>query len=226
MGKVLVLGKAEKKVVPDSCDITITIESRKNTSATAVKEAGVLCEQLLSKLQTIGLNLKEIEITQDYLSTDKDYKSEKISYHTNKSIRIHTSSDSSVINMIKNILEDGIKGISYSISYSISNEADVRKQLMKAAIMDSRQKADFLAESIGEKIIGVDSANLTGNKDVYDIAKDEDIEECCERVYEHLPTLMETMTGLGSAYPLSDNLKPEEITLDAQVRIVWLLSSD
>lgn len=225
MGKVLVLGKAEKKIAPDSCDITITIESRKNASATAAKEISVLCEQLLSKLQKIGLDLKKIEITNDILSVEREYRTEKTLYQARKSIQIHTSSDSSVINTIKSVLEDGLTGVSYNLSYSVSNEADVRKQLMKEAIMDSRRKAVFLAESIGTKIIGVDSANLTGNEDVYDVAEDDDFEENCERVYGAVPAFLR-MKATGSAYPLSDNLKPEDIELEAQVRIVWLLSSD
>jgi len=220
MGKVLVLGKAEKKIAPDSCDITITIESRKNTSAAALKEASVLCEQLLSKIQHIGLDLKKIDISHDSLSFESDYRSDKKYYQALKRILIHTSSDTSSINTIKSIMEEGVNGISYHLRYSIADEADIRKQLMKEAIMDSRRKADFLAESTGNRIIGVDSANLTENEDVYDVSKDDEMEDWCE--HERVVPCC----AAGSAYPLSDNLKPEEIELEAQVRIVWLLSSD
>lgn len=226
MGKVLVMGKAEKKVAPDSCDITITVESRKNTSATAAKEISVLCEQLLAKLQKIGLELKKIEITNDNLSVEREYRTEKTLYQARKSIRIHTPSDSSVINTIKSVLEEGITGVSYSLAYLVSNEADVRKQLMKEAIKDSRRKADFLAESIGAKIIGVESANLTGNEDVYDVAEDDDFEENNEGAVPAFMRTMKCLGSAGSAYPLSDNLKPEEIEMEAHVKIVWLLSSD
>ena len=120
-------------------------------------------------------------------------------------------------------MEEGINGISYNLSYSVSNEADIRKQLMKDAISDSRRKADFLAESIGSRIIGVDSANLTGREDVYDVAEDEEMEEIGEHA-RNLPCY--GFGGKASGYPLSDNLKPEEIKLEAEVKIVWLLSSD
>ena len=89
MGKVLVLGRAEKKIRPDCCNITITIETKKYTSAMAVKEISDLCEQLLSKLQAVGLNPNEIEIIQDSLSTDREYKSEKLTYQAKKRIKIH-----------------------------------------------------------------------------------------------------------------------------------------
>ena len=128
-----------------------------------------------------------------------------------------------MINTIKSVIEDGVTGISYNISYSVSNETAIRKQLMKEAITDSRRKADFLAETIGSKIVGVDSANLTGNEDVYDVAEDKEIEEVFEhqRVFSGYEAL-----ASGGAYPLSDNLKPEKIELEAEVKIVWLLSTD
>ena len=221
MGKVMVLGKAEKKVAPDSCDIIITIESKKNTTALAAKENNVLCEKLLSKLQDIGMDLQKIEIVEDEVSQDRDYHSEKITYKAQKRIRVRTTADTSVINTIKSLMENDMTGVSYRMNYSVSNEMEIRRQLMKEAVMESRRKADFLAESIGSKIIGVDSANLTGREDVYDVAENEEIENASESegVFPYL-------CGAGSTYPLSDNLKPEEIKLDAEVKIVWLLSSD
>lgn len=221
MGKVLVLGKAEKKIAPDSCDITITLETKKNTSAAAAREISVMSEKLLSKLQNIGLDLKKIEIIQDSLSSESEYRSDKMYFQAKKKIQIQTSAESSTVNTIKTVVEDEIYGVTYNITYFVSKESEIRKQLMKEAIMDSRKKADFLAESLGIKIVGVDSANLTGIEDVYDVSEDDETEVLYER--ERMALLC---SGAGSAYPLSDNLKPEEIELDAEVKIVWLLSSD
>ena len=58
--------------------------------------------------------------------------------------------------------------------------------------------------------------------------RNDEFDECSECEDRTTPAFIRTMKNLrnGSGYPLSDNLKPEEIELKAQVRIVWLLSSD
>ena len=118
-----------------------------------------------------------------------------------------------LVNTIRSIIESGFEDVSFTTLYSVSNETELNQQLLKEPISDSRNKADFLASSMGLRITGVDSANLSGDEDVYDLAKDEDEEE--DRVCY--------MRKCASAYPLSDKLKPNKVELSAEVKIVWLI---
>jgi hypothetical protein len=69
---------------------------------------------------------------------------------------------------------------------------------------------------MGLQITGVDSANLSGDGNVYDLAKDDDDEE--EEAYQ-----CNYLRAPSSRYPLSDKLKPDKVELRAEVRIVWLI---
>ena len=88
--------------------------------------------------------------------------------------------------------------------------------MLQEAINDSRLKAELLAESMGIKIIGIDSANLSDDDDVYDVTMDLN-----ERNMLRYMEMCECAPP-GSAYGLSDRLKSNTVTLNQEVRIVWL----
>jgi hypothetical protein len=79
---------------------------------------------------------------------------------------------------------------------------------IKSHIADSRRKAEFLAESMGISVTGIDTANLTGIDDIYDLTDE--------------PSDVRSYGGLD-CLALSDQLKPEKVNLSAHVKIVWLV---
>ena len=118
----------------------------------------------------------------------------------------------SLVNDIRSIIENGYDDISFSTLYRVSNEAFLNKIVLKDAIEDSRKKAELLAESMGTRIIGIETANLSGDNDVYDLTKDEEDNE--PEVYY--------MTRNTKSERLSDKLKPNNIPIRQEVKIVWL----
>ena len=82
--------------------------------------------------------------------------------------------------------------------------------MISRAIEDSRAKAEILAKSMGCKIAGIDSANLSGDEDVYDVT-------------EPPPRYVAMRMGEKESHPLSDSLKPAMIELSEKVKIVWLV---
>ena len=212
MGKISVLGQAEKTYTADICRIDMGIDIRHKKAAEASKEASRQCELLLSKLQEIGVDPSDIQLVTDSIDQRTNYDNDAIIYISRKTLRLEIPADMKIVNTIRQILEDGFDDISFSTIYGIREEAEVRKELLKAAIADSRTKADFLADSMGLRIIGVDTANLSRDEDVYDLTEDEEVSS------------KKCIMAKGSDYGLSDMLKPYEIVLNAEVKIVWLLS--
>lgn len=212
MGKIMVVGKAEREYEANECSINLEIEVSRQTSSEASKVSSEQCEALLSKLQDeLGINPSSIEIHYDRIDKRSSYKSNEISYESKKSLWLHISADMKLVNAIRHIIETGFDDVSFTALYSVSNEAALNKELFKEAIADSRAKADFLAESMGLKITGIDSANLSGDEDVYDLTE------------EPVEIVRYKMSAAGAS-SLSDQLKPNQVELSAKVKIVWLVS--
>ncbi len=184
----------------------------RKTAAEASKALSEQCEALLAKLKELGIEPDSIRIQNDRTERKSRYKTDEILYESNKDLWIEIPVEMKLINMIRGIVEDGFKNVSFLTFYSISNENELKEQLMKEAVSNSRAKAELLASAIGQRIIGVDSANLSGDEDVCFLADDRDEEE---EVYY--------MCQENSRYPLSDKLTPHEETVDTTVKIVWII---
>ena len=212
MGKIMVVGKAEREYEANECSINLEIEVSRQTSSEASKVSSEQCEALLSKLQDeLGINPSSVEIHYDRIDKRSSYNSNEISYESKKSLWLHIPADMKLVNAIRHIIETGFDDVSFTALYSVSNEAVLNKELFKEAIADSRAKADFLAESMGLKITGIDSANLSGDEDVYDLTE------------EPVEIVRYLMSAAGAS-SLSDQLKPNQVELSAEVKIVWLVS--
>ena len=216
MGKVMVEGWAEQLFDADVCDLHIYIEIERDTAAEASKESSTECERLLVKLKELGIEPSDIIITCDSIRESTHYDDKKTYYESRKYLYLRTSADVPLINAVRDIIETGFKKITMQAIFTVSNMEELRKALYKNAIEESRAKADFLAESVGLRIIGVDSANLTGKEDVYDLTEDKEDES---------DKIMRRSADIGNNdHPLTDLLTPETVKLRAKVKIVWLLS--
>ena len=220
MGKILVVGKAEREVDPDVCAINIEIKIRSKTSNEASRLSSERCERILAELADLGIKPGDIELGRDRIDTTGRYDSKETMYESEKDLTIRISNNMAMVNIIRDIIEKGYDNISFSVVRSVSNENKIYMELIKEAIKDSRKKAEFLAESIGVKIKGIHSANLSGDEDVFDEAEDEAEDESDESGIDYMQ--ISKMTKAGSAYGLSDQLKSTKVTLQREVRIVWL----
>lgn len=205
MGKIMVIGRAERDYAPDRCTLNLEIKATGDTAGKASFTSSEECEKLLSKLVPLGIKPEDVEIYKDQI--ERDYRSKGYTYDSQKFLRIDIPANMSLVNSVRNVIESGFKGVSFRANYSVSNEAELKRQLLKEAIADSRRKAGFLAESMGISVTGIDTANLAGIDDIYDLTDE--------------PSDVRSYGGLD-CLALSDQLKPEKVTLSAQVKIVWL----
>ena len=95
----------------------------------------------------------------------------------------------------------------------ISNEREIHKELLKEAVADSRAQAEYFSKLMGQKIIGIETANISDGDDY-----DDPIDPV--RMYRRC------LCDESSKRPLSDNLSIEKLKLDAEVNIVWLIDSE
>lgn len=212
MGKVMVVGTAERELEADECIIGFEVELSRPTAAEAAREAADRLEELLSKLVAIGLEVKDMELSSDRISRHRDYDTKEMVYEATKHLYVTVPADTAVVNTVRGVIELGIDDVSFSATYSLSNEGEVRQALLKDAIADSRKKAGFLADSMGLSIVGFDTANLADEEDFGDLTEETKEEPVrCRKL---------TIAGLR---PLSDVVKPSMIPMGVEVKVAWLL---
>lgn len=211
MGKIMVEGKSERSFKADRCCVELEIVVSGGTAGGASSLSSEECENLLSKLVSLGITPNTIKIRDDKIERKTSYRSEEGGYESRKTLSVVIPANMQLINSIRGVIEDGFDYVSFDTRYFLSNESELTKQLLKDAIVDSRAKAELLAESMGLRIIGVDTANLSGYGDVYDLT--EDIDDFCVYGMAHEERYLRV---------LSDQLNPEEVDLTAEVKIVWI----
>ena len=62
-----------------------------------------------------------------------------------------------VINRIRQIIDENEYSTRFHIEYELSNEDQIREELLKEALLDSKKKAEDLAEALNMTVIGVKS---------------------------------------------------------------------
>ena len=81
MGKVMVVGTAERELEADECTISFEVELSRPTAAEAAKEAADRLEELLSKLVAIGLEAKDMKLSSDNGINNRKMKNEATYAH-------------------------------------------------------------------------------------------------------------------------------------------------
>ena len=211
MGKITVLGKAERLYEPDRCEIKLVISVKRNTASEASKVTGDQCELLLSKLKELGVSPENVEVSSDRIDKRSDYHSNETYYVSERSLSLKTSAEVKAVNAVRSVIETGFKDVSISTYYSVSNEDEINKQLFKEAVTDSRSKAEFLAETMGYHVTGIDSANLDGSERIYNASM------------EYMEQETSRLESCERERSLSNMLKVSQNTLNAEVEIVWVI---
>lgn len=220
MGKALVKGHAEQEFAPDICEITFSVETEGTTAAKATSAARRELEELVSKLEKIGIRPDTLIISDDSSKRPYSYRDEN--YTAKKQIKLRIPTNTALVNRIHGIIGSGFENTTLDINYEISTETAIMQELTKLAIQDSRKAAELLAEATGTKVVGIDAANLSDGYSMDMNIADLDLSIIDDNSNtEHMaygaPCCAESDT------PLSDKLIPEKIKLSTDIRIVWMI---
>lgn len=224
MGKVLVSGYAEREVAPDKCTITLTVETKGKTAAKAAAATAEEFEKLISSLSAIGFDPEKMTITGN--CTDKPSYRDDGDYSSEKAVRLRIPADVSIANRINDLIATGFENTTIEIRYDISARDKIMKELKKQAVQESRKAAELLAEGTGTKVTGIEAANIDNtqgiNLDIADL-NTEVTETDDGWSFSQDLCFAAKYTGNQAGTPHADKLKPENICLRTDIRIVWLL---
>ena len=112
-------------------------------------------------------------------------------------------------NYIRYLIEENEFDADIETDYCFSNQEEIREELIKMALEDSKMKANDIAQMMGQKLVGIDSV-VVGEERLrtleYPASKKE--RSCCESCYDEM---------------LSRRVKAPTTNRSESVEVVWLI---
>lgn len=160
MGKLNIIGTAEKKISCNAMYLFLTFSAYEATASRASEKAMQNCDSFLKMLQENQIVISEISLEET--KTEKSY-SKKEEYYSVRKIRFSSELDIALLNQFELWIQKVPFNVALSTEFYISNMAEVRKELLREAVEDSRQKAEMLAEAMNQKITGFEEVIMDRN---------------------------------------------------------------
>ncbi len=157
VGVLKVKGSAKQDYEIDRFIIKTRIKASDKSSGEAITLGKKRTEAFLHLMKDrLGIDPSDI-IAGDYI-VSHGYGVQP-EYGFSRELSICVISDLAFVEEMTTLLE-GLSDVEYEIEFSLSNEQEKSKEVLSAAIADSASKAEIIAQSLGQKIIGVGSVDF------------------------------------------------------------------
>jgi len=207
MGKLSIVGNAEREVKYNAIELCTTFYIHAKTTADALRMSMEQGERFLEKIVAAGVDLKDIHIGDN--SVDQQYDDGEMDVCATREMKIRLPFDMPFVNGLwKMICELGFD-VDLDCDYHLTNTQELHAELLKEALADSRKKADFIAETMGQKIVGIDHVSHHRYRDSNFLCREQ--ERCPD-----LPSSSPTMR-------LSDKIDAPLTTESENIEVVWLM---
>ncbi len=207
MSKLNIQGIGSKEYDYDTTEITLSFRYRGKNSAESVKHVKEQCEEFLVLIKETGIDIESIRISDDSIS--QNYYSQNFEVIATRSLQFIIPFDMEFANYIRELVVDKKYDVEISTENKLSNIEEVRKELLKLAIEDSKEKAGYVAELMGQKIVGIESIETS--------------EQQREKNKMWLQCEQERGIAVKRDSVLSDSLKAPSTVEKETVDIVWIL---
>lgn len=162
---IAVGGMAEQEVAPDMAYVDLGITVRANDAETARAEEAKIAQQIRRSLLGLAITDNDLQNTGYYMyqeyKVDRDGKRTAGQYVLNSSVKVTVRDLDKLSQVIDNTVKAGVTNID-SVSYALSTQNIVQRQLLAAAVENAREKAAVVA-SAGSRSLGTMlSADING----------------------------------------------------------------
>lgn len=153
---IAVGGMAEQEVAPDMAYVDLGITVRANDAETARAEEAKIAQQIRMSLLGLAITDNDLQNTGYYMyqeyKVDRDGKRTAGQYVLNSSVKVTVRDLDKLSQVIDNTVKAGVTNID-SVSYALSTQNIVQRQLLAAAVENAREKAAVVA-SAGSRTLG------------------------------------------------------------------------
>jgi len=157
MSKLSVKGTADMDFTVDLFIVTITIRATAPSTGEVIQSGKKKTEQFLATMQDkLGIEPSCFKLETD--SVKEEYNN-KNTYSYTKKLSLEIKADLAALSQITSLLGE-LNNVEYNVDFDFSDEDEKVKQVIDAAISNSREKAELIASSLGKTIQGVDEINF------------------------------------------------------------------
>jgi len=204
---VTVQGVGTMTVKPDQSIVTISVQVTKDTAQEAASENAVLMEKVQIALVEAGIDEDDIS-TQGYnLYQRYDYiEGERVSrgYQATNTIEFKTNDLDNVGQYIDVAIEAGANNVS-NIRFTITDQEEIKLQLLKLAVENATNKADALVSAAGAtrgQVVTITENSIGGS-------------------FYRSPAY--EMDGAGDKMMTSTPIKAEDLELTANITVAFAI---
>ena len=154
MGKLMIECKASKEYAYDLMEISVKFWATEGSAAAALKRVTEQSEEFLVILDKAGISPETVHIGKD--STRKiDYNSSRFEIEVKRELTLRVAFNMDVVNFIRDTIQKNALDAEIETTYKFLNLDAIHKELIQLALEDSRQKATYVAEAMGQKVTGI-----------------------------------------------------------------------
>lgn len=204
MGKLTIKGYAEREVKCDAVELTIKFYIKAKNSSEAMGKVISQSEEFLNVITSWGVDIKNIHIEKD--SIDQEYDENVLSVIAYREFKIRLDFNMPFINGLMDLIRDKGFDVDFDCDFKVSDQKTLHDELVKEALLNSKEKAESIASTMGSKITGVDKLEYRQYDDLY-----------CLYECEHF--LCET----HKTKKISDNLQSPLTKFSESIEVVWIM---
>lgn len=153
---IAVSGMAEQEVAPDMAYIDVGINVRADDAETARTQEAQIASQIRRALLGLAITDNDLQNTSYYLyqeyKVDRNGVRTAYKYVLDSSIKVTVKDLDKLSQVIDNVVEAGATNIS-SITYALSTQNIIQRQLLATAVENARDKAAVVANA-GSRTLG------------------------------------------------------------------------
>ena len=153
---VSVTGEGIVKTVPDEANIDIRVENTGKDATIIKQENDRTVSKVLSFIKKMGIDDKDVKTQYIRLNKNYDYNRKTYNYSANQAISIKLKDLSKYEDLMNGLLQSGINRID-GVSFSASNEDQLKSQARKKAVENAKMKAEeyagVLNQTIGKAVL-------------------------------------------------------------------------
>lgn len=157
MSKLSVRGSADMDFTVDLFKVTITIRATAPSTGEVILSGKMKTEHFLSIMKE-KLNIEPDSFQLEADSVREEYNN-KNNYSYSKKLSLEIIADLAALSKITSLLGE-LNNVEYDVDFDFSDEAEKERQVIDAAISNSREKAEIIASSLGKTIKGVDEISF------------------------------------------------------------------
>jgi len=163
---LFVTGSATTQIKPDKVTVSLGVETTNTKAKAALAANSELMNKIISALKIAGVKDNETSTSSFTISPNRDYSIDKnqgklIGFTVSNSIQIDSNNVNNTSEWIDIAVSSGANNVN-SVYFSLSDKKldDIRKELVKDAIDNAKEKADIAASALGLKIVGIRTVSI------------------------------------------------------------------